>query len=162
MSGNLIPSPDGDGGAPPSPAPSPSGLFERLVGHLDKRDQHLLETVRAETAASIDAKLQDHRAGAAAQQALTLALHAAAEEAGALDVETVDRLIDRHGVAVDAAGAKAAVERLKAAKPFLFGRNRPTGGTAKAPKPGDAKARSAKDLSPTEWLAEKRRLGVRS
>jgi hypothetical protein len=165
MSGNLIPAPNGDGGAAPA-AEHPAGLFERLVGHLDRRDQHLLETMRAETAASIDAKLQDRQAGAVPQQAMALALHAAAEAAGAHDVETVDRLIDRQGVAIDnqgaVAGAKEAVERLKAAKPFLFGRNQPTGGTAKAPKPGDIKARSAKDLTPAEWLAEKRRLGVRS
>ncbi|MEI9983501.1 MAG: hypothetical protein WDN69_10010 [Aliidongia sp.] len=74
-------------------------------------------------------------------------------------------LVERTGFVLDESGAVSgvaeAVAALKAAKPFLFGQRRPTGGTAKAPKPGEAKPRSAKDLTPAEWQAEKRRLGVR-
>jgi hypothetical protein len=158
----------GEGAVPPALAPDDAGgLLERLVGQLDQRDARLMEVLRGEMAASIETRMKD-RGGPAEgvrNQALALALRLAAEEAGAHDVEIVDRLVDRHGVVVDEAGAvtgiREAVERLKSAKPFLFGRRRPTGGTAKAPKPGEVRTRSARDLTPAEWQAEKRRLGVR-
>jgi Phage minor structural protein GP20 len=173
MPRTLFLSPDGgEGGAPPAPAQNDDTaggkLFERLVGQLDKRDAQLLETLRAEVTASIDARLKtgSDAAEAAARRAIALALGAAAEEAGAHDVETVERLVASDAITVDAAGTisgvKEAIAALKAAKPFLFGARRPTGGTARTPRPGEPKPKSARDLTPAEWQAEKRRLGVPS
>jgi hypothetical protein len=165
----LFLSPEGgEGGAPP-PAPEPDiaggKLFERLVGQLDKRDAQLLETLRAEVTASIDARLKSG-GDAAGKRAIALALGAAAEEAGAHDLETIERLVAPDAITVDAAGTvsgvKEAIAALKAAKPFLFGARRPSGGTARTPRPGEPKPKSARDLTPAEWQAEKRRLGVPS
>jgi hypothetical protein len=168
----LFLSPEGgEDGARPAPAQNADlvtgGLFERLVGHLDKRDAQLLETLRAEVVASVEERLKGHGdlIEIADRRTISMALREAAEEAGAHDFETIDRLIARDALAVDdtgiVSGVKEAIEALKAAKPFLFDQRQSTGGTAKTPKPGEVKHRSAKDLTPAEWQAELRRLGVR-
>jgi hypothetical protein len=166
---SLFLSPEGGEGGATAPDPdNPGGkLFERLVGQLDKRDAQLLEALRAEVTASIDARLKSRSETvlAAHKQAITAALRASAEAAGAHDVETIDRLIDRDAVTVDEAGTVLGVDEalaaLKKSKPFLFGTQRSTGGTAKTPRPVAPRSKSAKDLTPAEWQAEKKRLGVR-
>ena len=125
------------------------------------------KAARAEVTASINERLKSRSetALAAHQQAITTALHALAEQAGAHDVETIERLIDRDAVTVDEAGTVLGVDEaiaaLKKSKPFLFGTQRSTGGTAKTPRPVAPRSKSAKDLTPAEWQAEKKRLGVR-
>jgi hypothetical protein len=166
---SLFFSPDGGEGDAPAPvgaADTADGqLLERLVERLDRRDAQRLATLRADLNASIDERLGQTRAALAAER-VTAALHAAADGAGAHDLDTVDRLVDRTGIGLGEAGAVTgvaeALARLKQAKPFLFGAPRPTGGTAKVPPPAAVKAKSARDLSPAEWQAEKKRLGVRS
>jgi|GEM_PF-6713518 hypothetical protein len=162
-----LPSPEGgEGGTPASePAASGDGLFERLAGQLDQRDAQLLETMRAEITASIAERLT--RSGeAAGERTITQALRAAVDAAGGHDFEIIDRLIGRDGIGVDEAGTVSgvaeAIARLKQAKPFLFGAQHSTGGTAKTPRPAAPRTKSARDFSPTEWQAEKKRLGVRS
>lgn len=164
---SLFFSPDGGEGDAPVPTGATESadgqLLERLVERLDQREAQRLATLRADLNASIDDRLGQTRAVLAGER-IAAALHAAADSAGAHDLDTVDRLIDRAGIGVDQAGAVTgvaeALARLKQAKPFLFGAPRPTGGTAKAPPPSAAKAKSARDLSPAEWQAEKKRLGV--
>jgi hypothetical protein len=165
----LFLSPEGGEGGATAPDPDNAGgkLFERLVGQLDKRDAQLLETLRTEIVASIDQRLKSGGEidAVANKRAITAALRAAAEETGAHDFELVDRLITRDAITMDEAGSISGVDEavaaLKKAKPFLFAATRSTGGTAKTPRPAASRSKSAKDLTPAEWQAEKKRLGVR-
>lgn len=92
-------------------------------------------------------------------------LRAAALRAGIVDIDAL-KMLDASGVKVSADGDVEIpadfFEKAKAAKPYLFkatgADTGTTSSTQSAPKPAPTTVKSAQDLTPEEFAAEKRRL----
>ncbi len=111
------------------------------------------------------AEVRAAEAAAAAQTRVVNAdLRLAAKDAGANDVGDVLALLPRDAITLDDKGeitnAAKLIEGLKKSKPYLFG-TPSTSSTAPAPKAGEAKPRSAKDMTPDEYRTARAALARR-
>ena len=91
-------------------------------------------------------------------------LKASALKAGMVDLDGL-KLADLSTVKLNEAGevegADELMKALKEAKPYLFATTQSTSNTSKAPpKKDDSKPKTAKDMTPEEWKAEKRKHGL--
>jgi hypothetical protein len=96
-------------------------------------------------------------ATAAQARVINADLRLAAKDAGANDVADALALLPRDAIKLDDAGEITNAAGLKAAKPYLFGAPS-TSSTAPAPKPTEARAKSAKDMTPAEYHAARTEL----
>jgi hypothetical protein len=107
---------------------------------------------RAEIA---EAALQSTKA-AAEQRLIRAELKAEAVRAGMIDLDGL-KLLDTTDVRLNDQGdvqdAAAILNRLKAAKPWLFGGARSSSTAANVPRPEPPRARHANELSHEEWQA---------
>lgn len=113
---------------------------------LEEAGKTELEKATAK-AAEADAKIKDAN-DRADRAAIKAHLVSAASKAGAIDLDAVDALLDRSSITVDGdtvTGVDAAVESLKKAKPHLFGKPKPTPGSADGGQQGD---------KPGQWTRE--------
>ena len=103
-------------------------------------------------------------ATAAEQRIIRAEMKAAAIKAGMVDLDGL-KLADLSSVKLNEAGevegADELMTKLKEAKPYLFASNQSTSNPGqKPPKKDDSKPKTAKEMTPEEWKAEKRKHGL--
>ena len=119
----------------------------------------IAESERARADAAIAAEREASR-----KSVIRAKLEAHAVKAGIVDLDGL-QLADLSAVTLDDAGrlqgGEAALAALKESKPWLFGATGTTSTPVAAPKGAETKPKSAKDMGPQEWEAEKKRLGFK-
>lgn len=113
----------------------------------------------AERAAALERRIAELEAATAARL-IRAELKAEAVRAGMIDLDGL-KLVDPAGIAIDAdgevTGARAAMQALKQAKPWLFGTSS-SSSTASAPPAEPPAARRATEMSYAEWQTARREL----
>lgn len=166
----------GGGGPTPTPKPKTETFSAEYVHELREEnktwrlnakaesDKRIAAETTAQTATEA-AKNADKAAQAAAdERVIRVELKAAAREAGIVDVSDLS-LIDVKSLKIDkdgeVTGVAELIEKLKTDKPYLF-KDATTTSTTKKPGTENAQLpKKAKDMSPEELKAEKKRLGIR-
>ena len=175
---NDEPGPGGSGGqSQPSSAPrtpEPEVFSKEYVRELrhenagyrlkaQEMERKAAEAAEAATKAqqAAEAKAAEREAAANAR-VIKAELKAHAIKAGIVDLDGL-ALADLSGVKFndkgEIEGAEAAIEALKKSKPYLFAQT--TASTQQAPRGGDPKPKSARDLSPEEFKREMAARGIR-
>lgn len=134
---------------------------QKAQGH--ETDARTAREAAVKAATEAAAKIAE-AAAAAEARVIRAEMKALASRAGMVDLDGL-KLLDLSAVKLTEAGevegADALIEAAKKAKPWLFGAAS-TSSTTPAPKPGEPKAKLAKDMTPEEFRAAKIALGIRT
>ena len=100
------------------------------------------------------------------ERLIRIELRAALRAANVADEETGLKMIDASGISVndtgDVVGIAEAITKLKDDKAFLFATKSTTNPGNRTPAPVDVKPVNVKDMTPTEYAAYKKSLGLRA